>query len=226
MNTKTHKIHVDGMELIISDVDVSETMIHMREQVFDQDEYGIRKMCFNEGDVVVDIGANIGCVSLWLAKKYPFLTIYAYEAHPTNYSNLINNIQANGIKNIVARNLVVHSTDDVPMKITLNTKNTGSSSIFKVDKNSNNTATVQSISLDSIISQNKIFRIKFLKLDCEGAEFDILQKSDIIHKIPVEHVAVEIHTFAATIEKTPTGLVSLIKKISINPPICKVYSLG
>jgi tRNA A58 N-methylase Trm61 len=90
MENKEHIIQVEeDIVLNIADVESSETMKHMVEQVFNQDEYNIRKMNFEDGDVIVDIGANVGSVSLYIAKKYPNVKIYSFEAHPINYKNLI-----------------------------------------------------------------------------------------------------------------------------------------
>jgi tRNA A58 N-methylase Trm61 len=71
METTEHIIQTeDGVLLNILDVSTSETMKHMIEQVFNEDEYNIRKMNFFDGDVVIDIGANVGSVSLYLAKNF------------------------------------------------------------------------------------------------------------------------------------------------------------
>lgn len=199
MNTTKHAISSDGIDLTFCDVSTSETMRHMKEQVFDMDEYGLRTMNFVPGDIIVDIGANVGCVSIYLAKKYPFLKIYAYEAHPTNYDNLVANIALNNVTNIVPHNLAVFSRDNEEVRITLNPNNTGSSSLLKINPNGKDTASVRTISLDTIIETYGISRIKFLKLDCEGSEFDILPNSSGIHKIiiemyPLKYIHLQIKT--------------------------------
>ncbi len=222
-NTK-HKIEIDGFELLFNDLSTSETMIHMKEQVFDQDEYGLNQINFQSGDVVIDIGANVGCVSILLAKKYPNIKIYAYEAHPINYQNLLENIKLNNITNIIPNNLVVSNTDNNTVKITLNPHNTGSSSIFKTNEFDKNTYDVKTISLDTIINSNNIKNIKLLKIDCEGCEFNILENSTEIHNIEIENIAAEIHTFVQSGDVE--NLINLIKKVSINKSIYKVYTLG
>lgn len=227
MITTEHVIEIDDIELRILDLSTSQTMMHIKEQVYDQDEYGLRKMEYHDGDVIIDIGANVGSVSLYLGKKYPFLKIYAFEAHPINYMNLVKNIENNNIKNIECYNLAVSSNDTDILKITLNPNNTGSSSLFKISENDKiNTCEVKTISLDTIIENNKINKIKFLKIDCEGSEFDILENSKLINQIDVENLSVEIHTFMVPHNKNVDNLIKLIKEISTNPPIYKVYSLG
>jgi len=229
MENKEHIIQVEGnIVLNIVDVESSETMKHMVEQVFNQDEYNIRKMNFEDGDVVVDIGANVGSVSLYIAKKYPNVKIYSFEAHPINYKNLIRNIESNNITNIVAHNLAVSHVDNELLNITLSPNNTGSSSIFKSLKTDNQLLNfdVQTICLDTIISTNNIKKIKFLKIDCEGSEFDILENFKQINMIEVVNMSVEIHTFMESKGKNVNSLVELCNKISTNKPTCKIYSLG
>ena len=229
MDTKEYIIQLeDDILLNITDVSTSETMKHMIEQVFNNDEYNIRKINFEDGDIVIDIGANVGSVSLYLAKKYPNIKIYAFEAHPVNYNNLIRNINYNKITNVFAYNLAVSSIDNNLVNITLVPNNTGSSSIFKSSEDDYELykSKVNTISLDTIILNNKINKIKFLKLDCEGSEFDILENSKLIHTTPIDYLSVEIHTFMESKGKNVDNLINICNQLSINKPICKVYSLG
>jgi len=224
MNTKEYKVNVDDIELIIHDLETSQTMVHMKEQVYEQDEYKLKNIDFKDGDVVIDIGANVGCVSIYLAKKYPFLKIYSFEAHPINYKNLLKNIEINNVNIITPNNLIVLDKDDDFLDIELNIYNSGSTSIFKTNKNSINTFNVKTISLDTIIKNFGISNIKFLKLDCEGSEFTILNSSSKLREINIENIAVEIHTFVSN--GNVDGLINLIQSISKNKPITKVYTLG
>lgn len=223
---KEYNINVDGLELKFMDLETSETMVHMIEQVYGFDEYGLKEMDFKNGDVILDIGANIGCVSIYLAKKYPFLKVLSFEAHPTNYNNFIKNIKLNNVTNIIPHNLAVSSTDDNEVSITLNPGNTGSSSVFKISENDINTKKVKTISLDTIISNNNLDNIKFLKIDCEGSEFDILENSKLSKTISIENISVEIHTFMENHNKNVDNLISIIETLSINKPNCKIYTLG
>lgn len=223
---KEYNVNVDGLELKFLDLETSETMVHMIEQVYGFDEYGLKQMEFKPEDVIIDIGANIGCVSIYLAKKYPFLKILSFEAHPFNYSNLIENIRLNGVNNIIPFNLAVSSNDNSEVLITLNPSNTGSSSIFKINPNDVNNRKVKTISLDTIISSNNIKTIKFLKIDCEGSEFDIIENSKLANSITIENISVEIHTFMERHNKDVNELISIVESLSVNKPNCKVYSLG
>ena len=69
--------------------------------------YLSRTAILREGDIVVDIGAHVGVVSIFLAKKYPFIRVYAVEPEPTNFECLRRNIELNGAWNVIAINKAV-----------------------------------------------------------------------------------------------------------------------
>ena len=50
------------------------------------------KVNFKPGDIILDLGANLGIISLLLSKKFPFTKIYSFEASPINYKNFVKNI--------------------------------------------------------------------------------------------------------------------------------------
>ncbi len=71
------------------------------------DYYLSRAAIFREGDIVVDVGAHVGVVSIYLGRKYPFIRVYAVEPEPTNFECLKRNIELNGAWNVTAINKAV-----------------------------------------------------------------------------------------------------------------------
>ena len=66
------------------------------------DEYGILRdyqgpHSMRSGDVIMDVGANVGAVTVLLAKLYPTALIYAIEANPLTYFYARRNVRANGV---------------------------------------------------------------------------------------------------------------------------------
>jgi len=222
MITKKNIIHFNNVELTLIDLESSETLHHLQRETCDNDEYKIKDIELNDGDVIVDIGANVGIVSIYLAKRFPNAIIYAYEAHPNTYENLIKNIKINNVKNIVAYNLAVYSKDNETLDITLDIINTGSSSCFK-NVEGQIKETIPTISLDTIITNNNISNIRYLKIDCEGAEFDILEGSKLIHEIEVQDIGIEIHSFMKSHSKNVKSLIELVKQISKQSPKIRVH---
>lgn len=222
MINKENNIRFGDVNLKLIDLESSETLHHLQREICGNDEYKLKDIELNDGDVIVDIGANVGIVSIYLAKRFPNVKILAYEAHPHTYSNFLKNIEANNVKNIIPHNLAVYSKDNETLDITLDIINTGSSSCFK-DGEGQITETIPTISLDTIITDNNITSIRYLKIDCEGAEFDILEGSKLIHEIEVQDIGIEIHSFMKSHGKDVESLTELIKKISIKTPKIKIY---
>jgi len=158
-----------------------------------QTKDGIKKIDFGRNDVVLDIGANIGCVSIYLAKKYPKIKIYAFEAHPVNFQSLLYNIKLNSVYNIIPVNKAVYSETGKILTISLDTTNTGASSCF-IQRDTKEFS-VETISLDDIIKGYDITELKLLKIDCEGAEFDIIEGSNLIQDLEINTLGMEVHGF-------------------------------
>jgi len=232
LKLKKYKVNIDNHELILYDIESSRTLDFVIPEAIHGDEYKTKNVDFKPGDVVIDIGANVGSVSIMLAKKYPFLKIYSYEAHPINFQNLQKNIKENNVSNIKAFNNAVFSEDNYFIDISLNIDNTGASNSFidpeeypDLYEKEYSSVQVPTISLDTIIKENDIQNIKLLKMDCEGAEFDIFSNSELINQVPLENVGIEIHLFMERLGKNRNELVNHINRICKNPPIIKYNGL-
>ena len=119
-----------------------------------------------EGDVVLDIGANIGFYTLIMAKLVGEKgRVYAFEADPTNFNILKKNIQVNGYKNVVAINKAVLDCNKT-IKFYIDEGNTAGNSLFKGDKQKYNE--VDAIKLDDYFSKRE--KIDFVKIDIEGSK--------------------------------------------------------
>jgi hypothetical protein len=101
-------VHVDiaGVELTLRDWQGSNVLAIVPKEILD-DDYKLRQIDFRPGDVVIDIGANIGIVALYLAKKHPGIQIIAIEPVPTTFRHLEENLWLNGVSNITALNCAV-----------------------------------------------------------------------------------------------------------------------
>lgn len=156
------------------------------------DVYRFKRIPFKKGDVVIDIGAHVGFVSIYLAKKYPFLKIYSFEPTKDNYEHFKKNIKLNRVKNIKAFNKAV--TQD-GRKVDMYTYffNTGAASICSKNIESFGRCyhSVKSITLDDIFRTYHIKKCKVLKIDCEGSEYEILLNTKMLNR--VEYLSAEFH---------------------------------
>ncbi|MBE7702821.1 MAG: FkbM family methyltransferase [Cyanobacteria bacterium SIG28] len=176
----------------------SQTVKFVAQEMNDNYVYAFEGMDFKPGDVVIDIGANVGMVSIYLAKRYPFLKIYSYEPVLLNFENLKRNLERNSIpEGIITAERLAVTADGRPVSLKTCIGNTGGSQFAdhagngfvqkSVDIN------VPSITLEEIIKKHDIKKIKLLKIDCEGAEHEILYNcpTKILKKI--EYLRGEFH---------------------------------
>jgi len=65
------------------------------------------------GGIFIDIGANIGAISVFVARLRPDITIYAFEASPRVFSFLSRNVTQNKLDNITPINKAVHTEHNI-----------------------------------------------------------------------------------------------------------------
>lgn len=120
-------------------------------------------------DVVVDVGANIGWFTLLAARLVGAEgCVIAFEPEPSNYSLLSSSISRNQLNNVQLINKCVSDSDGTQELFLSPESNPGAHSIIR--NFSNGKITVDSDTLDSFASLNKISKINLLKIDVEGAE--------------------------------------------------------
>ena len=208
-------VHVDiaGVELTLRDWEGSNVLAIVPKEILD-DDYKLRPIDFRPGDVVVDIGANIGIVALYLAKKHPGIRIIAIEPVPTTFRHLRENIELNGVSNITALNCAV-TNDGRDLEMIVNPGHSGGSTghLRNMTQPGHYNLTVQSRTLDRIFDEYVPGRCQLLKIDCEGAEYEILGAAQCLHR--VDHLGIEIHhnDFLTSQGHTPEGLLTEVSRV-------------
>lgn len=160
---------VNGIALDIADDPLGGVAKIVKREV--ATSYDLDTVPLARGDVVIDIGAHVGIVSIYLAKRYPGIRVYAFEPVPGNYARLLRNIAANEAEGITALNLAV--TYD-GRDLTLAGDPHANSGGISAYTNAEPRFTVKSTTLPAILVDYSIERCKLLKIDCEGAEHEIL----------------------------------------------------
>lgn len=137
-----------------------------------KDEEEILTSLLHSNDVVIDVGSNIGTLSLLFASKIlPEGKVISIEAHPTIFNFLQRNINLNG--NLQPRiDLYNYAVGEKEGKIHFSDK-------FNDDMNgislSDNDLSCTMKTLDNILSSYSYETIHLLKIDVEGYELFALQ---------------------------------------------------
>ena len=190
LSTKSYALK--GATLDITDYATSDTpRIVARE--LKKDCYNLDAIRFRPGDVVVDIGANVGMVSIYIAKRFPVVRVLAFEPIPDNYAHLLTNIAGNGVTNVVPHQMAVTS-DGRDLRMIVNFANNsggGTGNLRDMDLPAHDYYTVKSTTLDQVFAANGITMCRLLKIDCEGAEHEILMNAKCLDR--VEYLSGEFH---------------------------------
>jgi FkbM family methyltransferase len=188
-----HRYWIDGVSLLAYDEVHSNGADWVASELL-ADEYGLRQIHFDEGDVVIDIGAHIGLFSSYLARRWPGVTVFAFEPFPVNFRNCAENLRLNGVTNVVLSNRAV-AGDNRRLNMATDPSNSGAASaLVKTFQSHGKVSDVASVTLDEVFAVHGIERCRLLKIDCEGMEYEILPGAGVLDK--VEYLAGEFHSSA------------------------------
>jgi FkbM family methyltransferase len=128
------------------------------------------------GDTVLDIGANIGIVTLWLSKLVGRTgRVYAFEPNPELYEVLEQTIQRNQALNIRAYPIALGAKTE-QMKLRIRGGNTGSGSlVMNNDLAGCKVFSVPVRTLDAVVAEERIEAIRLIKIDVEGFEAEVFR---------------------------------------------------
>ena len=151
------------------------------------------------GMTVLDIGGHIGYFTLLLAKYVGENgRVFAFEPLPENFELLQKNIRLNGLKRVEASQLAVFSKAG-RMNITVADErhNSGESSL--VHHVGSEQIQVEATTVDAFCEMRGI-RPDFLKVDVEGAEYDVLMGAADTIRDSRPKLLIELHHFDGNVE--------------------------
>ena len=188
-------VKIDSME--ISYVD-SASLISSYKDIFFRQIY--RFKAINHEPFIIDCGANVGLVELYFNRLYPAAKIIAFEPDRKIFQCLNKNIRENKLSNVIAENKAVwHSR----MEMDFSPDNAdGGRLIESPDKSSKK---VETVVLEDYCDR----KVDFLKVDIEGAEWEVLSHSKRCLK-NIENLFVEYHSTVNSQQLLPE-LLALLK---------------
>ena len=159
-------------------------------------------------DTIIDIGAHIGLFALFSVQFCKAGKIYCFEPVKENFEMLKTNLELNNITNVIATNAAV-SVNNGTVTIYLNDDEAGHSMYVTGSK----PIQVKSVSLQNVFESHNIEKCDFLKVDCEGEEYAIMNSLSASHCEKIGKICIEYH-FADTKPDLLEGLIDRLESLS------------
>jgi FkbM family methyltransferase len=155
-------------------------------QIFIWREYDCLDL--TDGDLIIDLGANVGYSSAYFLSRYPKSPVIAVEPDPSNFAILQRNLAAYGPRVTVIQAAVwSHATK---VSIRAEPYRTGGASSRQVAESKS--GDIAGVDIPSLLALAQRSRIGLLKVDIEGAEVVIFGgKSAWLNQ--VDRIAIELH---------------------------------
>lgn len=156
-------------------------------QVFGELQYDINFFLKYKPTRIIDAGSNVGYSCLYFATAFPESKIVGIEPEKRNFTQLKNNTIA--YKNITLYNAALwHETTMLKIK-----DDKDWSASFEVQKSEANEGDLKSVTISQVMDAAKFDEIDILKIDIEGAEYQLFLNNPEIWLEKTRCLIIELH---------------------------------
>jgi FkbM family methyltransferase len=142
---------------------------------------------------IVDIGAGLGDFSLDVARECPTCVIHAYEPSPESFGLLEENLHLNSITNVTTFAEAINSTGRA---VALDISRAAAVQHSIVAVSQDGTVLVPATTLEAVLDR-LAGPCDLLKMDCEGAEYEILLTATDSALRRIRRIVMEYHNNCA-----------------------------
>lgn len=144
-----------------------------------------------DGWTYLDVGAAFGDFAIWVAHRFPRSTVIACEPFPPSFDLLQHNLALNHIGNVRLLPYALGARSG-PMRLYPASNEAVESSTARPGGRGEG-LDVPGMSLDDLFRTQALERCDFFKMDCEGAEFEILFSASAETLGRIRHLCLEYH---------------------------------
>ncbi len=208
-NRDSGKETLFGKKIFFSDYQHLKSLF---EEIFLEEQYYFRAATKNP--FIVDCGSNIGASILYFKLLYPDARILAFEPDHDSFSLLQQFVRENKLQQVTIQpkalsdkkgELDLFSMPDDPASLSMSVYQDAFDSI----KYKSKAAKVEATILSEYITD----RVDLLKIDIEGAEYEVLEELDRAGKFPqIDQIILEGHVFNKAMSLKVITLLKILEK--------------
>ena len=164
-------------------------------EVFAEDSYDLAWFLGDLADRpihVLDIGAHVGTFSCWLGRVHPRAVVDAYEPSADTVQFLRANIEANGLSDRVTVHEAALTGETGWAMFDRQGSANGENRLAAASADGEGAARVRAVSFDDVVAGVDT-PIEFVKMDCEGGEYDLVYASKPEGWETVQRLVLEYH---------------------------------
>jgi FkbM family methyltransferase len=146
-----------------------------------------------QGDTAIDIGANLGVVTLAMARFVGLAgQVHAFEPNPILHNLIEKSLRRNATTNVMLHNLALGS-ENGELQLSVPEGNSGQGSLTNhYDSPGSSYYRCRVRRLSEIVSQSNLTRIRLMKIDVEGFENEVLiGATDVLRHIRPSAIVLE-----------------------------------
>jgi FkbM family methyltransferase len=192
-------------------------------EIFSRGRYAHSGFELRPTDIVLDVGGNVGVFMLWAAPQMPRGRVVSVEPAPRAFACLKMNVERNKLGNVTAIHAAAGAREGTLKLVTYpglegltHAADVPPPSIGQVLQKTGWATRVSAplLPLSRIMDEQRLERVDYLKLDCEGAEFEILRGLPDKYWPRIARIAIEFHDAGA--DRRHGELVSILKARGYN----------
>ena len=212
-------------ELELSHHDVFDRDIeYIYNEIFPGAAYDHPQIKLPERPTIMDVGANVGLYSIWAARMYRPKTILAFEASPSTFGCLVDNVER-----LISReqttascfNLAVSREADRDLVLNQPPWNSGLTTLLDGsklrwvdelrDKGELITHEVRSTTVSREIAKHRLASVDLLKIDVEGHFIEVLEGLALADTSKVRNIVLEAE-YADTLGHSHDSLCAFLRE--------------
>lgn len=176
---------------------------------YDPNAFGVR-FDWKGAKHIIDVGGHIGTFTLFAAAKAPNATIVTLEPEPKNFIMLTANLATNKLlQRVTPHNMGLGDGTNITLFTFPN--DAGGNSVYRTQEGGV-PVTIETISLKDIFDRHNIGICDYLKIDCEGAEYEALYTLPTEYFSRIRMIGMEYHHFSPDPRHNPDVLQAHLEK--------------